>query len=186
MNNKVIQITSVREFVNKVHNMCQKVGWANEQQWRDVVMNGLKREVTLALARRFPRQWDDFVLAVEQTDEDLQRLKERERLTKKMTPSVSRDKKEAKPNLSKYWLSDSEQKEHVDGNLCFKCHKKGHSSKECKGTRTVYSKYRKSQAQVSNVETKDVKGKAKAKIEEVAAKEEGNSQEESMDFPKGD
>jgi hypothetical protein len=108
MNNKVVQITSVREFIDKVRDTCQKAGWADKLQWRDVVMNGLKREVTMALAGRFPWRWDDFVLAVEQTDKDLQHLKERERPAKKSTPSTSRDKKEAKPDQSKYKLSDSE------------------------------------------------------------------------------
>jgi hypothetical protein len=35
MNNKVVQITSVREFIDKVHDTCQRAGWANELQWRD-------------------------------------------------------------------------------------------------------------------------------------------------------
>jgi hypothetical protein len=153
---------------------------------RDVVMNGLKREVTMALAGCFPHQWDDFVLTVKLANKDLHRLRERERPTKKNTPSVSKDKKDTKLDQSKYKLSDSNQKEHINGNLCFKCHKKGHSSKECKGTHTVYSEFKKSQAQVSNIKTKETKSKGKAKIEEIMAKEEDGSQEEHEDFPKGD
>jgi hypothetical protein len=151
-------------------------------------MNGLKREVTMALAGCFPHDWDDFVVAMEQANEDLQRLKERERLAKKNTPSASKDK-DAKPNQSQYKLTKDKQKEHIEKNLCFKCHKKGHSSKECKGTQTVYSKFKKSQAQVSNIKAKEPKGKgkAKARIEEVVAEEEENSsQDEQEDFPNGD
>jgi hypothetical protein len=98
MNNKVVQVTSVREFINKARNMCQKAGWINNRQWRDVVMNGLKREVTMALAGCFLQDWDDFVIAAKQADEDLQHLKERERPSKKSTPLASKEKKDVKPN----------------------------------------------------------------------------------------
>jgi hypothetical protein len=52
----------------------------------------------------------------------------------------------------------------------------------------IYSNFKKSQAQVTNVEAKEPKGKgkARAKIEEVmAGEEEGGSQEEQEDFPEG-
>jgi hypothetical protein len=58
--------------------------------------------------------------------------------------------------------------------------------KECKGTRTVYSEFRKSQGHIANVKAKEPtgKGKDKARIEEVATEEDA-SQEEAKDFPKG-
>ena len=87
--------------------------------------------------------------------------------------------KEARPNNSKFKLTDKERKEHVEGNLCFKCHKKGHASKDCRGERTVYADFKKKKAPVTNVETQEEsntsKGKGKAQIEEV-------TQEEDEDF----
>jgi hypothetical protein len=65
------------------------------------------------------------------------------------------------PDNSKFKLSE-EQKEHIDGNLCFKCHKTRHTSKDCKGTHTIYSKFKKTQ--VSNFKVKESKSKGKVKV----------------------
>ena len=72
----------------------------------------------------------------------------------------------------------------MDNNLCFKCHKKGHSSKECKGQRAVYSEV-KGKAKVANVETKEkpADNKGKTQVAKVTVEEEV---EESEDFPDGD
>ena len=125
----------------------------------------------------YPVQWEDFSAIIIATDEEIQRLKIREgSTTKKSTPSNTNNTKESHPNNSKFKLTDEECKEHVEGNLCFKCHKKGHASKDCCGERTVYAKFKKKKAQVTNVETQEEpstsKGKAKAQIKEVAQEEE--------------
>ena len=78
----------------------------------------------------------------------------------------------------KFKLTKEEQRDHTEGNLCFKCHRKGHASKDCKSERMVYSKYKKKKAQVASTSTADAatssKGKEKevAKIEEVEDKED--------------
>ena len=64
--------------------------------------------------------------------------------------------------------------EHVQGSLCFKCHKKGHASAQCKSPRTVYSKV-KGKAQVANVNTS--KGKEVARIEDKAQEEDRKEDE---------
>jgi hypothetical protein len=84
-------------------------------------------------------------------DEMLQQIKEHTK-GKTSTSTTSKGKasdQKAKPDNSKYKLSDAEQQEYVNGNLCFKCHKKWHTSKDCKGTRTVYSEVKKTS--ISNV-----------------------------------
>ena len=56
---------------------------------------------------------------------------------------------------SKFKLTNEEKKEHMDGHLCFKCHKPRHGSKDCKNPWTVYSKVRK----VAEVKVKEDKDK---------------------------
>ena len=153
---KLVQITNASDFLDKVRDTCQKAGWNNPTQWCTVARTGLKKEIMAALARQVPHDWDDFVNAVIDTDKDLQHACNEEKSSQKkkaststaMTSSTSKDPN--RPNLSKFKLSDEERKEHVNGNLCFKCHKKGHSSKECKGERTIYKDVRK--ALVANIE----------------------------------
>jgi hypothetical protein len=97
--------------------------------------------------------------------------------------SNSNPKKEIRTDNSKFKLSDEEKKEHAEQNLCFKCHKKGHSSKDCKGKRTVYTDFKKKKAQVSIIAVhNDPKGKGK----EIAKIEEDELYEDEEDFPKGD
>jgi len=167
---KLVQVTSASDFIDKVRDTCQKAGWNNPAQWRGIVRVGLKKEITAALAGCMPRQWDQFVDAVIDADEDLQRACNEEKKAAKKTTSysstsTSTSKDPARPNLSKYKLNNDERKEHVDGGLCFKCHKKGHGSKECKSKRTVYKEFKAKKAQVANVETK---AETTAKIEEVS------------------
>ena len=83
----------------------------------------------------------------------------------------------------------------MDGNLCFKCHQKGHGSRDCKNPRTVYSEVKK-KTPVAKVEAKEKKDKGKgkdkttkAKIDEVKAKDESDTAAdtdcESEDFSDG-
>ena len=63
----------------------------------------------------------------------------------------SKGGKKPKADNSKYKLSDEEKKEHIDGHLCFKCHKPRPGSKECKNPRMVYSEVKK----VASIEGKE-------------------------------
>jgi len=155
MTGKLIQITNASDFLDRVRDTCQKAGWNNPAQWQVVAHTGLKKEITAALAGQVPHDWDDFVDMVINTDKDLQCTHNKEkRSNPKKTTSTSSSASTLKdpncPNLSKFKLSNDEWKEHIDGGLCFKCHKKGHSSKECKGEQTVYKDIKK--ALVANVE----------------------------------
>ena len=117
---KLVQVTSALDFIDKVRNTCQKAGWNNPAQWRGIVHIGLKKEITAALAGHMPRQWDQFVDAVIDADEDLQRVRNEEKKAAKKTTSyntASTSKDPAHPNLSKYKLNDDERKEHVEGPL---------------------------------------------------------------------
>jgi len=58
---------------------------------------------------------------------------------------------------SKYKLTNKEKKEHMDRHLCFKCHKPGHRSKDCKSPQTIYSEVQK----VTEVKVKEDKDKIK-------------------------
>ena len=130
------------------------------------------------------RTFIDLCHAAIQTDERLQGLKTsnspKKQDKKGTTVSTSKTQGERADN-SKYKLTDTEKKEHTDGNLCFKCHQKGHGSRDCKNPRTVYSKVKK-KTPVAKVETKEKKDKGKgkdkstkAKIEEVKAKDESDT-----------
>ena len=70
---------------------CQKAGWNQEVQWMAITREGLKDEVTTAMAGRFPCTWDAFVLAIEEADEDLQCAKDRKKTitTKKAGSSTT-------------------------------------------------------------------------------------------------
>ena len=164
MEGKLKQITSVRDFMDNVVETCQDTGWLDQNFWREIVLKGLKREVAIMAGPYFPLGWDEFRTHLILCDEQLQRQKIKETATtpKKPTsstqPSTSAPKKDnkPKPDNSKFKLSDAEKREHVDQGLCFKCHKKGHNSKDCKGTRTVYSEVKKktpvAEVQISNIE----------------------------------
>lgn len=81
----------------------------------------------------------------------------------------------------------------MDKKLCFKCHQKDHSSKECKNPHTIYSEVKK-KTSITNVEAKGkAKDKAKTsktKIKEVKAKDKSdttaNTDGEEEDFTDGD
>ena len=139
MNGKVVQATSVRKFVDQMRDTCQRAGWNDQTQGRDVVRYGLEGERMTAMAGRFPDGWDDFAAAIIKTDEDLQRVKEKKRLAKKGTSSSSNTApRPRKPDISRYKLSEEERKEYFEQGLCYKCHKKGPISKYCKGERMIY------------------------------------------------
>ena len=146
---KLIQITNASDFLDKVRDTCQKARWNNPTQWRAIACTRLKKEITAALAGHVPHDWDDFVSAIIDTDEDLQHTHNEEKSSQKKKASTSTSKDPNHPNLSKFKLSNDKRKEHIDGGLCFKCHKKGHSSKECKGEQTVYKDIKK--ALVANI-----------------------------------
>jgi hypothetical protein len=185
---KVTQVVSVKRFLDEVVQTCQEAGWTTEAQWKDVARMGLKKEVTTMIARAYPATWIDFRNRLIEVDEEIQRLKgwsDRTPPKKTATSSSSNSnvKKEVRPDNSKFKLSDEEKKEHAKQNLCFKCHKKGHSSKDCKGERTVYSEFKKKKAQVSIVTVHDnPKGKGK----EIAKIEEDELYKDEEDFPEGD
>ena len=133
-----------------------------------------------------------------QTDEHLQGLKTRnspKKQDKKGNTALTSKTQGERADNSKYKLTNTEKKEHTDGNLCFKCHQKGHSSRECKNPCTVYSEVKR-KTPVAKVETKEKKDKGKgkdkstkAKIEEVKAKDKSNTATdadcESEDFSNG-
>jgi hypothetical protein len=170
----------VKRFLDDVVQTCQEASWTTKAQWKDIARMGLKKEVATMIARAYPAAWIDFRNRLIEVDEEIQRLKgwsdrTPPKKTTSTTSSNSNTKKDTRPDNSKYKLTDEDKKEHAEQNLCFKCHKKGHSSKDCKGERTVYAEYKKKKAQVSTVTTHDDpkgKGKEITKIEE--------------DFPEGD
>ena len=164
MDGKIKQVTSVRDFMDNVVETCQDVGWLDQNFWRELVLKGLKREVAIMAGPYFPMAWDEFRTHLILCDEQLQRQKVKEsaitpkKPTPSNQPSTSTPKKDPKPKIdnSKFKLSEAEKKEHVDQGLCFKCHKKGHNSKDCKGVRTVYSEVKKkapvAEVHVANIE----------------------------------
>jgi hypothetical protein len=184
---KVTQVVSVKRFLNNIVQTCQEAGQTTEAQWKDVARMGLKKEVTTMIAGAYPATWIDFRNCLIKVDEEIQRLKgwSDRSPPKKASTSLSNSnvKKEVRPDNSKFKLSDKEKKEHAEQNLCFKCHKKGHSSKDCKGERTVYTEFKKKKAQVSVVSAHD---EPKGKGKEVTKIEEDELYEDKEDFPKGD
>jgi hypothetical protein len=168
LNGKLVQMTSIQKFADLVKDTCQKAGWNDPLQWKSVLCNGMKKEVTLVLAPHMLLHWNDYLHLAISTDEELQCLKGKDstpqRKSTTASTSTSRDNKNH-PDNSKFKLSDDKKKEHVKQGLCFKCHKKGHNSRECKGERTIYKEFKSGRAQVANVETMD-KGKEVAPIED--------------------
>jgi hypothetical protein len=185
---KVTQVVSVKRFLDDVVQTCQEAGWTTEAQWKDVARMGLKKEVATMIARAYPATWIDFRNRLIEVDKEIQHLKGwSDRTPPKKTTSSSLSnpnvKKEVRLDNSKFKLSDKEKKEHTKQNLCFKCHKKGHSSKDCKGKRTIYAEFKKKKAQVSAIAIhNDPKGKGK----EIAKIEEDELYEDKEDFPEGD
>jgi hypothetical protein len=185
---KVTQVVSVKRFLDDVVQTCQEAGWTTEAQWKDVARMGLKKEVATMIAGAYPATWIDFRNRLIEVDKEIQRLKGWSDRTPPKKPSLSSSsnttaKKETRPDNSKFKLTNEDKKEHAEQNLCFKCHKKGHSSKDCKGERTVYADFKKKKAQVSAITTHDdPKGKGK----EIAKIDEEELYEDEEDFPKGD
>jgi len=155
LNGKLFQTTSVRKFADLVVDTCQKAGWNDPAQWKAILRNGMKPEIAKLMASHITLHWNDYLPLAISIDEEVQRLKGHEGKTKKPntnTNAASTSKDTNRSENYKFKLSDAERKEHLEGGLCFKCHKKGHNSTECKGTRTVYKDV-KGKAQVANVET---------------------------------
>jgi hypothetical protein len=164
---KIKQTTSVRIFVDQIREKTSKAGWGTDAQRMSYIRLGLKPEVRKAVAGQIHPNYEAYVQALIHADEELQDMKGSE---KNQRTGTSKEKKEEKPNNSKYRLTEDEKKEHMDKHLCFKCHKTGHSSSACKNPRTVYAEVKKtSVANVEETKTEEAstsKGKAKATEDE--------------------
>ena len=194
-NGDIKQTTSARVFIDELKEAFIKGGVLDDFTKFTLCERGLKEEVIRGMANDESRTFADLCRAAIQTDERLQGLKTRNSPKKQdkkgNTASTSKTQGEQVDN-TKYKLTDAEKKEHTDGNLCFKCHQKGHGSRECKNPRTVYSEVKK-KTPVAKVEAKEKsKGKektTKAKIDEVKAKDESDTAAdadcESEDFSDG-
>ena len=156
LNRKLFQTTSIRKFADLVVNTCQKAGWNNPTQWKAILHNGMKPEIAKLMASHITLHWNDYLPLAISIDKEVQCLKGHKNKPKKSNntnaSSASTSKDTNRSENYKFKLSNAERKEHLKGGLCFKCHKKGHNSTECKGTRTVYKDV-KGKAQVANVET---------------------------------
>jgi hypothetical protein len=168
LNGKLVQTTSVRKFADLVTDTCQKAGWDEPAQWKAILRNGMKKEVASILAPHMLLHWNDYLRLAISTDKELQCLKGKDstpqRKSTTIGTSTSKDNRN-RPNNSKFKLSDDKKKEHVEQGLCFKCHKKGHNLRECKGERTIYREFKSGRAQVANVKTTG-KGKEVTPIED--------------------
>ena len=112
----------------------------------DIIEAGLKPDLARAVATQQFANYQDYVQVLISTNEVLQRLctKEQKKTFGSSNSAASGSgsaKSDGKPQVdnSKFKLSEEEKKEHMDGHLCFKCHKPGHGSKDCKNPRTIYS-----------------------------------------------
>jgi len=156
LHGRISQTTSVRNFIDQIQEQCDKAGYLDPAQRIDFVKVGLKPKVARAMAVHTHATYQDFVRLAVTIDKDLQRIKEKERGWRKPLGSgsskpESKGSEKPKADNSKYKLSDEDKKEHIDGHLCFKCHKPGHGSKECKNPQMVYSEVRK----VASIEGKE-------------------------------
>ena len=194
-NGDIKQTTSARVFINELKEAFIKGGVLDDFTKFTLCKRGLKEEVIRGMANDESHTFAELCRAAIQTDERLQGLKTRNSPKKQdkkgNTASTSKTQGEKGDN-TKYKLTDAEKKEHTKGNLCFKCHQKGHGSRECKNPCTVYSEVKK-KTPVTKVEAKEKKDKGKgkdkgtkAKINEVKAKDESdtaaNADCESEDF----
>jgi len=147
---KVVQTTSIRNFIDLVQEKCNLAHYDDVGMRQDIIEARLKPDLARAIAGRTFAGYHDFVHTLIATDEALQCLQVKEG-KKAFTPNTSAsgsgssktEKDKARPDNSKFKLTDKEKKEHMDRHLCFKCHKPGHRSKDCKNPWTVYSEVRK-------------------------------------------
>jgi hypothetical protein len=118
--------------------MC-KAGYTGESHCCNVIVAGLKTDLADAIATHEYTIYQAFIALVIRMDENRQRNKEQNRgnTSRGQGGTQQKDRKDC-PKDNKYQLTEAERKEHFKQNLCFKCHKKGHSSSKCKGQRTVY------------------------------------------------
>src|SRR5258708_23643829 len=182
MSGTLRQSTTARKFIDEVVDLCNKAGWNTEQQWMAMICRGINTDVARGMAAAYPANYDRFCARIIKVDKELYHLKKRDAPSKKATTSTKDEKKGLRPDNSKYKLTEEERKEHTEGNLCFRCHKKGHASKDCKSDRTVYAEYKKKKAQVTSTSS-DAATSSKGKEKEIAKVEEVEDEE---DFPKGD
>jgi len=112
----------------------------------DIIEAGLKPDLARAVATQRFTNYQDYVQVLISTDKVLQCLRTKEQKktfgsTNATASGSGSPKSDGKPQAdnSKFKLSEEEKKEHMDRHLCFKCHKPGHGSKDCKNPRTVYS-----------------------------------------------
>src|SRR4029077_8129140 len=92
MSGKLVQITSVRDFIDDLVETCQNAGWLEPNLWREFVLKGLKKDVAMMAGPYFPLNWDDFRTHLILCDEQIQRQKVKESsntTTKKTTTSSS-------------------------------------------------------------------------------------------------
>jgi len=110
----------------------------------DIIEASLKLDLARAVAAQRFANYQDYVQVLITTNEVLQHLctKEQKKTfgsTNTAALGSGSSKSDRKPQVdnSKFKLSEEEKKEHMDGHLCFKCHKPGHRSKDCKNPRTI-------------------------------------------------
>ena len=183
-NGKIKQTTSAQVFIDELKEACIKGGIHDKFTKFTLCERGLKEEVIRGMANDKSCTFINLCHATIQTNEWLQGLKtcnNPKKLEKKGANASTSKTQGEKSDNSKYKLTDAEKKEHTDGGLCFKCHQKGHSSRDCKNPCTVYSEVKK-KTPVAKVEKSEKKGKGKAKdkatkakIDEVKAKDKSNT-----------
>jgi hypothetical protein len=116
---KVRQTTSVCLFMDQICEKTSKVGWGTDAQRMSYIRLGLKPEVRKAVAGQVAPNYKAYIQMLIHTDKELQDMKG---LEKSQKMNTSKNKKEERPNNSKYQLMEDEKKEHMDKHLCFKCH----------------------------------------------------------------
>ena len=113
MSNKVLQTTTAWKFFDLVRETCQRASWDTPEQWRAVAKRGLKKDLAIAMAGRYPVRWNDFTTLVIEVDEELQALKGQDSNTqsKKGTNTTNTNTnctQEKCPDNSKFKLTDKE------------------------------------------------------------------------------
>ena len=181
LTSKLIQTTSAHLFIDQVQEKCDTARWNTDPLCIEVIQGGLKEEVSKGIAHLVNPMLPVLINTAIAVDENLQCLKGKTGGNCKTTTKKEAATSTPWPNNSKYKLSEEGRKEHMDNNLCFKCHKKGHSSKECKGQCAIYSEV-KAKTKIAKVNTKekkeDDKGKTQvAKVTVKDKKEEGSEED---------
>jgi hypothetical protein len=82
---KVVQTTSAKLFIDKIQVQCDKAGYTSDIHRMDLIRSGLKPYLAKAIAPVVTATPQEFIQMVITTDENLQLLRERERLKKTTT-----------------------------------------------------------------------------------------------------